>query len=236
VNRETHLALFAGAFLLVLPGFAHAATVLPSAGRPPVSDTGRLPGGDDEDWRIRLTNWSAEPVAQPRTIETFSGKASAKSLFISSAYGWRSDPFGRGGRHHDGIDVPGRLGSRVYATGAGVVTIAGWVNGYGNLVQIRHPGGLITRYGHLSHLLVSPGMTVSQGEVVGLMGSTGRSTGSHLHYEVRVNGSPVNPLGFLGNATVPHYDVVWPAQKTAVARWSGWSGENETSLPSATIR
>lgn len=103
----------------------------------------------------------------------------------------------RWGRAHEGIDMAGALGSPVYATAEGTVVHAGWESGYGNMVEIRHEFGLATRYGHLSKVRVEVGQRVSRGDRIGDMGNTGRSTGTHLHYEVRVNGSAVNPMTFI---------------------------------------
>lgn len=197
----------------------------------------RLPGGVGQEWRQHLTDWTRAPDELPKVAESMSALKAARPLFISSAFGLRNDPFHGGSRRHDGIDLPGRLGTNVFATGPGVVTFAGWAKGYGYLVQLDHPGGLRTRYGHLSRILVSQGTTVSRGEILGLMGSTGRSTGSHLHYEVRVGGVPVNPLDFIGGGSVPRYDVTWPKPPKVTPRWTGWSSVGDSAiLPEATIR
>jgi murein DD-endopeptidase MepM/ murein hydrolase activator NlpD len=98
---------------------------------------------------------------------------------------------------HAGVDMPGPIGTPIYATADGLVGRTGWVGGYGNLVELEHGKGIQTRYGHLSSILVAPGTRVKRGQLVGLMGSTGRSTGSHLHYEVRIDGRAVNPIPFL---------------------------------------
>ncbi|GAB4383470.1 DUF5930 domain-containing protein [Albidovulum sp.] len=103
----------------------------------------------------------------------------------------------RWGRLHAGTDLAGAYGSPVYATADGTVIHAGWSSGYGNLVTIRHDFGIETRYGHLSAVRVQVGQKVSRGDRIGDMGSTGRSTGTHLHYEVRVSGNPVNPMTFI---------------------------------------
>jgi murein DD-endopeptidase MepM/ murein hydrolase activator NlpD len=103
----------------------------------------------------------------------------------------------RWGRMHEGIDMAGSHGSPILATGDGTVVHAGWENGYGNLVRIKHDFGMETRYGHMSKIRVSVGQKVSRGDKIGDMGNTGRSTGTHLHYEVRTNGTAVNPMTFI---------------------------------------
>lgn len=115
-----------------------------------------------------------------------------------SAYGHRTDPFERRVRMHEGIDLAAPIGTPIHATAEGTVVRAGWNSGgYGNLVEIDHGRGIITRYGHLSAVLVRAGDRVTRGHQVGRMGSTGRSTGSHLHYEVRIDGRAVNPIPFM---------------------------------------
>jgi murein DD-endopeptidase MepM/ murein hydrolase activator NlpD len=111
---------------------------------------------------------------------------------VTSPFGWRW------GRMHEGIDIAVPSGTPVHAAQSGRVIIAGWMGGYGNLVVIDHGGGLSTAYGHNSSFAVGAGSSVSQGQVVAYSGSTGNSTGPHVHFEVRVNGSPVDPLGYLG--------------------------------------
>ena len=116
---------------------------------------------------------------------------------VTSDFGYRGNPIGGGSGFHEGIDIGVDYGVPVRATAAGKVTMAGWVDGYGNLVEIDHGNGFVTRYGHNSMLLVTVGQEVQAGSIISLAGSTGRSTGPHVHYEVRVNGSPTNPLLFL---------------------------------------
>lgn len=121
----------------------------------------------------------------------------AEGTNFTSGFGVRSDPFQRRAAMHAGVDLAGPVGTRIYATADGTVSRSQWVNGYGNLVEIDHGRGIQTRYGHLSKALVSPGQKVRRGDLIALMGSTGRSTGSHLHYEVRLNGKAVNPVPFM---------------------------------------
>jgi murein DD-endopeptidase MepM/ murein hydrolase activator NlpD len=122
------------------------------------------------------------------------------NLQFTSLYGVRSDPFRGTAAMHAGVDIPGPVGTPIYATADGVVGRSGWVGAYGNLVEIEHGRGLQTRYGHLSKITVAPGTRVTRGQVIGMMGSTGRSTGSHLHYEVRMDGRAVNPVPYLDSA------------------------------------
>ncbi len=115
----------------------------------------------------------------------------------SSGFGARSAPTKGASTNHKGIDWAVPIGTTVVASNAGTVTHAGWASGYGYAVYISHGDGRQTRYGHLSKVLVKPGQTVSQGERIALSGNTGRSTGPHLHFEIRINGTAVNPLNYL---------------------------------------
>ena len=118
--------------------------------------------------------------------------------FISSYFGERSDPFDGREAFHKGVDFAGTQGSNVTAVAAGVVTWAGERSGYGKLIEINHGDGFVTRYAHNERTLVTVGQTVKRGEPVALMGSTGRSTGPHVHFEVLRNGRQVDPLSFVG--------------------------------------
>jgi murein DD-endopeptidase MepM/ murein hydrolase activator NlpD len=117
--------------------------------------------------------------------------------FISSGFGYRSDPFTGAGAFHAGLDFRGPIGAPIYAAAAGTVSYAGVRSGYGNCVEISHGNGLLTRYGHMSRIESHVGQVVKPGEVIGRIGSTGRSTGPHLHFEVRINDQAVNPRPFL---------------------------------------
>jgi murein DD-endopeptidase MepM/ murein hydrolase activator NlpD len=117
--------------------------------------------------------------------------------WLSSATGVRTDPFTGGTDFHPGLDISADRGAPVYATADGKVTLAERSGAYGNLVVIDHRYGIESRYGHLSAFRVQPGQELKRGDLIGLVGSTGRATGPHLHYEVRVNGQILNPLRFL---------------------------------------
>ncbi|MDU4961300.1 MAG: M23 family metallopeptidase [Sporomusaceae bacterium] len=116
---------------------------------------------------------------------------------VTSRFGWRSSPFGWGSDWHPGIDIANSPGTPIAATADGQVVMSGWYGGYGKCVQIDHGNGIISLYGHNSELLVSVGQTIKKGDLIAYMGSTGASTGSHVHYEIRVNGTAVNPANFL---------------------------------------
>lgn len=115
----------------------------------------------------------------------------------SSSFGTRVDPFRGTLSFHAGIDFAGASGSKIVATNDGRVDFAGWKTAYGNVVDVKHEYGFVTRYGHLRQILVRPGQFVKKGQVIAIQGSTGRSTGEHLHYEVRYNDQPINPANFL---------------------------------------
>ena len=116
---------------------------------------------------------------------------------ITSYYGWRTHPIFGTARFHSGLDIGGDYGLPIYAAASGTVIHAGWISGYGNTVIIDHGGGVTTLYGHNDSLNVGVGQTVSQGQVIAMCGSTGNSTGPHCHFEVRENGEPVSPYGYL---------------------------------------
>ena len=120
--------------------------------------------------------------------------------WLSSYYGMRTDPFNGRREMHKGIDFAGQLGSDIVATAAGVVTWAGKRYGYGQLVEINHGNGYSTRYGHCSQILVKVGDRVEPGQKIALMGSSGRSTGPHVHYEVLKNGRQINPVRYIRQA------------------------------------
>jgi len=115
---------------------------------------------------------------------------------MASGYGWRIDPIYHSRRFHAGMDFTAPIGTDIYATGNGVVIVAGWEQGYGNCVQINHGYGYVTLFGHMSAIKVRPGQKVKRGDVIGLVGNTGKSTGPHLHYEVHFKGEIMNPQNY----------------------------------------
>jgi murein DD-endopeptidase MepM/ murein hydrolase activator NlpD len=140
---------------------------------------------------------------QLKVIQTTSDAASLPTIWahtgkINNEFGFRRNPFGgRTYEFHAGMDIDGERGEIVVAPANGIVTEAGWKGGYGQMVEIDHGNGLKTRYGHLSKIEVTAGDTLTRGQEIALIGSTGRSTGPHLHYELRLNDRPINPRRFL---------------------------------------
>ena len=163
----------------------------------PVSnDAAAATGKADPGFRALFDSWKRLDQLQTTLISVPSQKP-VDMVSINSGFGVRSDPF-RGGRAmHAGVDIPGPTGTPIYATADAIVGRTGWIGGYGNMIELEHGKGIQTRYGHLSAISVAPGSRIKRGQLIGLMGSTGRSTGSHLHYEVRLDGKPVNPVPFL---------------------------------------
>lgn len=135
-------------------------------------------------------------------------RAPVAHSYITSGFGGRADPFGGGGQFHKGIDFDANTGDPVLAVADGVVTYSGVRNGYGNVVEIDHGNGYVTRYAHNSRLIGQVGDLVRRGQEIAKAGSTGRSTGAHVHFEVWENGAVVNPKQFLGVA-----DAATPAKK-----------------------
>jgi murein DD-endopeptidase MepM/ murein hydrolase activator NlpD len=149
-------------------------------------------------FKALFNSWKKMDELQNDVIAIPSDKPVKAEVTFTSGFGVRDDPFHRGAAMHPGIDLAGTYGSPVYATADGTVLRAGWNNGgYGNMVELDHGRGITTRYGHMSAVLVHEGDHVTRGEEIGRMGSTGRSTGNHLHYEVRIDGRPVNPIPFM---------------------------------------
>jgi murein DD-endopeptidase MepM/ murein hydrolase activator NlpD len=148
-----------------------------------------------------LQQVSAELTAKIQAAQAAAGTdggSPSASGYIWPVSGPVTSPFGwRWGRMHDGIDIGAASGTPIRAAAAGTVIYAGWLGGYGNLTVIDHGGGVATAYGHQSSIAAGSGAYVAQGQVIGYVGSTGHSTGAHLHFEVRVNGVPQDPLGYL---------------------------------------
>ena len=159
---------------------------------------GPFEGVANSSFKALFDSWKKLDQLQDGVIAVPSDKPVKASVSFTSGFGVRSDPFNAGAAMHPGIDLSGTYGTPIYATADGTVMRSGWNSGgYGNLVEIDHGRGITTRYGHMSGILVSAGQHVTRGQQIGRMGSTGRSTGNHLHYEVRIDGRAVNPIPFM---------------------------------------
>lgn len=136
---------------------------------------------------------------------------------MASGYGYRVDPIYGTGKFHEGMDFSAPVGTPVYATGDGKVTDAGWNHGYGNSIDINHGYDYVTRYAHLSKIMVKKGQEVKRGDMIGLVGNTGKSTGPHLHYEVRFKGTPQNPVRFYFQDLTPeqYNDLIHEAENAS---------------------
>ena len=229
------------AFLPAMPALAlDPTTPALESGSAATGPTGRqppvllLPAGGEE-FRRALLGWSARPASVPPTGDPAEIlEMPVARTRLSSSFGYRHDPLGRGLRAHQGIDIPDAMSAPVHAAAGGLVVFAGRGGGYGNLVQIDHGGGSETRYGHLSAITVGVGDRVAQGDVVGLIGSTGRSTGPHLHFEVRQDGRALDPLSRLGEA-VTGMTAEPPPSVPVREQWRGYR-EDRTSLPESQLR
>ncbi len=178
----------------------------------------KIEGPDNVASEARLAPTMSETLATYNTLRTFSGGSHYDSTFFSNdgesvigmlsgswpvdgritcPYGSRIDPFSGEGAYHTGMDIAAPTGTSVTAAADGTVEQADWTNGYGRLVIIDHGNGYETYYAHLSRVDVMEGQSIHRGEPVGAVGTSGRSTGPHLHYEVRVGGVPINPYRFL---------------------------------------
>lgn len=156
--------------------------------------------GGDEEFRRLFASWNgtstASVPARPRTV-SIPSRMPLEGAGLTSSFGMRTHPVLGGRRQHKGIDLSSPIGTPIYATADGVVTRADWFSSYGLYISLDHGAALETRYGHLSRLNVAEGQAVRKGDLIGYVGSTGRSTGPHLHYEVRIDGMAVNPVPYM---------------------------------------
>ena len=162
----------------------------------------------DDEFHKLFASWKAldtgVSIASAAPAQRSSSGVSIPSLIpvssnrvMSSGFGMRVHPVLGGMRAHKGIDLPATTGTPIHASADGVVGKADWFGGYGLFVELEHGGSMETRYGHMSRIAVAEGQRVRKGDVIGYVGSTGRSTGAHLHYEVRIGGEAVNPIPYM---------------------------------------
>ena len=181
-------------------------------------------GQGDDTFRQLFSGWqqadsTSNGLAAPAAKVAVPSRMPLDNARLSSDFGMRTHPVVGGRRQHNGVDLASPTGTPVYATADGRVDMAQWFSSYGLYIQLNHGGELETRYAHLSALSVSKGQKVRKGDLIGHVGSTGRSTGPHLHYEVRVAGQAVNPVPYM---------VETSAQRAfALARGQGGQGGPE---------
>lgn len=156
--------------------------------------------GDIDPRFERLGLSMARMAALEQGLDSIPQFVPASVATVSSGFGYRRDPFTGGGAMHSGLDFKGPVGAPIHAASKGVVSYVGWKSGYGKTVEIDHGNGLMTRYAHMSKFNTAVGQEVAAGDIIGGIGSTGRSTGPHLHFEVRINDRAVNPRPFLEKA------------------------------------
>lgn len=203
VKIATILAM--GTAAVASPAMANEA---PATGAIDTAAVAAAPLGDDEEFTQLFASWeeledggritsTGEIIAAPRVTVAVPSRMPVDGVQLTSSFGMRNHPILRQRRQHNGVDLAAPRGTPVYATADGIVESARYFGSYGNYVQIGHGGDVESRYAHLSSYTVSNGDQVRKGDLIGYVGSTGRSTGPHLHYEVRVSDEPVNPIPYM---------------------------------------
>jgi murein DD-endopeptidase MepM/ murein hydrolase activator NlpD len=212
LNQSWMAALMAGAVAVLSPVAAGATESAADAGidapdedideaAPAASSAfsiaGIAPQGESE-YRAIFKAWRQLDTGLPMSSAVVvPSRKPIESMSLSSPFGMRIHPVTGKWRRHNGIDIPAPHGTPIYATADGIVGRAQRLGGYGLYVEVEHGNGIQTRFGHMSSFVVTPGQKIKAGDVIGYVGSTGRSTGNHLHYEVRIAGEPVNPSPFV---------------------------------------
>jgi murein DD-endopeptidase MepM/ murein hydrolase activator NlpD len=199
----------------------------------------RTATGGDEQFRSLFNGWKSmdaaasfatapngnaatTPMFRPASVAVPS-RMPVEGASLTSGYGMRNHPVLGGRRQHRGVDLAMPTGTPVYATADGVISKAEWFSSYGLYIAVEHGAAIQTRYGHLSRLAVAAGQPVKKGDLIGYVGSTGRSTGPHLHYEVRIAGTAVNPVPYMqGNVRTAPVTTPLP-----VTTWAQGDGDDE---------
>ncbi len=191
------------------PALANASAAAADIAAPVRDAKGAGITAGDEQFKQLFASWQALDTGVPATVQnpiapttgvSIPSRAPLAAGYASSGFGLRTHPVLGGTRAHKGIDLAAPTGTPIYATADGTVGKAEWFSSYGLFVALQHGGELETRYAHMSRIAVAPGQRVRKGEVIGYVGSTGRSTGPHLHYEVRVAGQAVNPVPYMADS------------------------------------
>ncbi len=204
---KSALGIAASLFLGAMPAMANDSVAPATAQITAAIDT-TISAAPDEEFSALFASWGEIAqggqvtdtgliIGAPRMDVSVPSRMPLEGMQLTSSYGMRNHPVLGGRRQHNGVDLAAPTGTPVYATADGRVGMAQWYSSYGNYVQIEHGGQLQTRYAHLSSYTVQPGTSVRKGDLIGYVGSTGRSTGPHLHYEVRVAGEAVDPTPYM---------------------------------------
>lgn len=186
---------------LATPALANSSTAADIAAPLREAQAAKAGARGDDEFRRLFTGWtgpstSASPITRTRGV-SIPSRNPLENATLTSNFGMRTHPVLGGRRGHKGIDLSAPTGTPIYASADGVVTRADWFSSYGLYISLDHGASLETRYGHLSRLNVAEGQEVKKGDLIGYVGSTGRSTGPHLHYEVRIAGVAVNPVPYM---------------------------------------
>lgn len=161
---------------------------------------------------VKNPNSISIPADAVKPESKYQERAVISNVTVGSLFGYRSDPFTGRAKFHSGVDIKARWGESVGASQPGIVQFTGWYHGYGNMIIINHGGGVTTHYAHLSSFDVEVGARVERGQIIGRAGSTGRATSPHLHYELRIDGNPVNPFQPLAlDASSGYFKLSQPA-------------------------
>ena len=178
------------------------ALLLATAATPVLAQDGRASANAQAaaEFQAVFQSWKKLDAIESSSAISIPSVQPLANFTFTSAFGVRADPFHGTAAMHAGVDLSASYGTPIYATADGVVDRAEWFGGYGNMIEIDHGKGIATRYGHMSRIAAHDGQRVKRGELIGYVGSTGRSTGNHLHYEVRIDGHAVNPIPFLQSA------------------------------------
>ena len=191
------LALGAFGLMAATPALADSTELAPGVIDLTQVDAGS--NGGDAQFQQMFATWE-EPAGRIAPAIAVPSRMPLEDARLTSDYGIRTHPVLGGKRKHNGIDLAAPTGTPIYATADGYVSKAGPFSSYGNYVSIEHGAGLETRYAHMSRVVAHEGARVQKGDLIGYVGSTGRSTGPHLHYEIRVDGNPVNPIPYMAQS------------------------------------
>lgn len=239
VRNIAGIAAVAAGLTLASPVLANSSANADVAAPLRAQQAAKAPQGGDEEFRRLFNGWkqmdgpqlaiaptkvatapsmggsAAAPIFAPTKV-SIPSRMPVEGPALTSGFGMRTHPVLGGRRAHKGVDLAMPVGTPVYATADGVVERASWFSSYGLYVSLEHGGNIETRYGHMSRLNVAAGQQVKKGDIIGFVGSTGRSTGPHLHYEVRVAGAAVNPVPYMNGTS-----RAIPVAATSVAMGDG---------------